>query len=324
MYIRRCFSAPLARPVAAALLTIGTTIIAAPAIAGPIPSPGAEATASARSVGNDAGTNVSQGAVNALISNSVSEPDEAFARARATAGGAVGSESRTDATSGDGSTEAGSTASWVAQFTTGGANPGRSVDIDFGLTVDGSLQVGNNNSGAGLNDVFAAVGVSLRAIGASGTTSIFDGDARLFVVARDQTPQLTRSGDWAAADRAGDFSFPDEPFGPCDPFGCLVDVVANIELDDALLVDFSDVFAIELTLTTDAFAFDGSEVSAKADFFNTANVALSTSTPGVTISQLQAPAPVAVAEPGTLALMASGLAGLALLRRRRRSAVGRV
>ena len=170
--IRQGFDASLARPLAAALLALSASAIAVPAVAGPMPSPGAEATASARSVGNDAGTNVSQGAVNALIRNSVSEPDEAFARARATVGGAVGSESRTDATSGDGSTEAGSTATWVAQFATGGANPGSSVDIDFGLTVDGSLQVGNNNSGAGLNDVFAAVGVSLRAIGASVTTSI--------------------------------------------------------------------------------------------------------------------------------------------------------
>lgn len=321
--IRQGFGALLARPVAAALLAISASVITVPAAAAPIPAPGAEATASARTADNDAGTNVSQGTVNAQTSNEAVEPDEASSAGRATTGGAVGSRSEADGASGtNDSTRAAATASWVAQFTTSGANPGSSVDIDFALTIDGSLQIGNNNSGADADDIFAGVEVSLRAIGASGTTTAFDGAARLAVVANDQTPELTRSGDWAAAGRDGDFSFPDVPFGPCDRFGCLVDVVASIELDDALLVDFSDVFAVELTLSTEAFIFAGFEAGAEADFFSTANVALSTSTPGVTISQLQAP--VDVAEPGTLALMGSGLAGLALLRRRRRRSADRL
>ena len=57
--IRQGFDASLARPLAAALLALSASAIAVPAVAGPMPSPGAEATASARSVGNDAGTNVS-------------------------------------------------------------------------------------------------------------------------------------------------------------------------------------------------------------------------------------------------------------------------
>ena len=200
---------------------------ATPAGAASITIPGTEVTASARSAGNDGGTNSNQGVPNSAISNSVNGPDSASSSAAAIVGGFLRSRSEVAGASGTPDTTAASaTARWAANFTTGGVNPGRRIDIDFSARIDGRLTQFNNNSGASLNDIFAGVDLTLSVIGAAGTTSIFDGGARLLSAVRvpfpGNPPILSRSGDWAAANRDGDFSVA----SGCSASGCTVTVDA--------------------------------------------------------------------------------------------------
>ena len=306
--------------ICAAILAGAITMTAAagPAAAIIVTAPGAEATASASSAPNDSGTVTDQGNPSAAASNlAVNDrpfPDEASSEARATVAGPVGSRSFAEGASGSGlASQASATAAWAAQFITSGTSPGSgSVDIDFNVSIDGSLFVQNNNGGAGLDDVLAAVGVTLSATGSSGTTEVFNGSAKLATVTNVDPAVLTRSGDWADGARDGDFDM-----GTCSRFRCTVNVTAGFNLDDTFLVDFGEVFRVDLMLSTDAFIFAGREVGAEADFFNTVDVSLSTSTVGVTVAQATGE-PMDVPEPGTLALMGNGLIGLLLLHRRSR------
>jgi hypothetical protein len=72
---------------------------------------------------------------------------------------------------------------------------------------------------------------------------------------------------------------------------------------------FGDSFAVEIELRTNAFTFGGGEIDVDADFFSTGNVALGTSTPGVSFQVL-------VPEPALGLLLGVGLRGLQLGRRR--------
>ena len=113
---------------------------ATPAGAAAITIPGTEVTASARSASNDGGTNTNQGLPSSAVSNSVNSPDSASSSAAAIVGGFLRSRSEVEGASGtQAPTTASATARWAADFTTAGANPGTSVDIDFSARIDGSL-----------------------------------------------------------------------------------------------------------------------------------------------------------------------------------------
>ena len=281
-----------------------------------IPTPGAEASASARTGTNDAGTVTNQGAVAVGASRSATDPDFASSRSSSTVAGPLRSESEVDGAAGNqGSSQAGATAKWTALFNTVGANPGRAIDIGFNVNVDGDLTFGNNNSNVVPGDVLSGVSLQLSAVSAAGTTSAFNGSAQLSSTSRTTPPSLIRSGDWASPSRNGDFTFD----GVCNQFGCEVDIDSVIALADAFFVDFNEVFAIEFELSTEAFIIAGLELGASADFFNTGTVSLFTNTPGVSIQQASAPPdpdPVPVPVPGTLPLLTIGLLGVFGLRRR--------
>ena len=276
-------------------------------------SPGAEASASASSVNNDAGTQTNQ---NASLDLCGAGGHRSRLRPRRGPShdqwGRCAAEAKTSAASGNNQpTQASATARWAANFTTTGVNPGSPVDIDFVFNVDGVMSYLNNNSGASANDIAAGVTISLGAMTGSGTTSLFNGTTRLASVSNTTAPNLVRIGDWTSSSRDGDFAFQSR----CDRFFCGVDVDASIAIADSIFVDFSEVFAISVELTTDAFAFAGFEAQAMSDFLNTATVALSTSTPGVNLQVV--PTVNAVPLPASLWLFGIGLGGLLMLRSRR-------
>lgn len=298
-------------------IVLGTLIFplaaGTPAEAALLFTPGAEASASASSVGNDAGTQTNQNAVSTSAVREVTDPDFARGEAQATTNGPLRSRSEASAASGNNQpTQASATARWAANFTTTGANPGSAVDIDFVFNVDGVMSYLNNNSGAGANDIAAGVTISLGAMTSSGTTSLFNGTARLASVSNTTAPNLVRIGDWTSSSRDGDFAFQ----SGCDRFFCSVDVDASIAIADSIFVDFSEVFAISVELSTDAFAFAGFETGAISDFLNTATVALSTSTPGVNLQVV--PTVNVVPAPSALWVFLVGLGGLMVMRGRRR------
>ena len=296
-----------ARCLLAAASLCSLLVLDGPASAMPIFIPGSEATAAASSVNNDAGEITNQNAVAASAVREVDNPDLARGEARATTAGALGSFSQAEAAGGDRApTQASASAKWSANFTTSGNNPNAAIDIDFDFNVDGLLSYMNNNSGASTNDIAAGVTVTLLALNNSGTAPLFNGTARLATVDNDQAPNLSLSGDWGDLDRRDDFVFSD----PCSRFTCSVEVNTDLTLTDAVFVDFSEVFAITLELSTDAFVFAGFETGALADFLNTAEVLLSTSTPGVDVEFVPSAPPTAVPTPSALWLFSLGLVGL--------------
>ena len=191
---------------------------------------------------------------------------------------------------------AAATARWVSQIVATGTDPGEPVDVDLSLNVDGTLSYLNNNSGASADDISSTVAASLNVFRQSGNLNVFDGTATLATVTNSTPPALTRSGDWSDPERDGDFS---QSGGV---FAYSVDVQTSIFFDDAVLVSFGEIFAIELDLHTDAFGFAGFEVEAGSDFFDTGSVMLSSDTPGIMFQT--------VPEPSGLLLLTLGAIGL--------------
>jgi hypothetical protein len=272
----------------------------------PLPAVGASASATAVTPGDDAGTVVDSGASSATASNSASGSGDAESFAQGIVGGAARSRSFVESASGLAeASNAEAPAGWTGQVLTGGTDPGAPIDIDLGLRVDGILTYFNNNTNVGLGDLFSSVDVRLTLYDElSGATSVFDGIATLSGVDRSLPPELIRSGDWADPSRDGDFTVSPT----CRAFVCQVDVVANILVEDALLVGFGDTFGVEVELITRAFQAQGRETGASADFSNTVSVDLSTDTPGITFT--------AVPEPSTALLVGLGLVALGAPRRR--------
>jgi hypothetical protein len=128
------------------------------------------------------------------------------------------------------------------------------------------------------DDVRSSVRVEITLYPSTGPLLPFDGTAKLATDTNSTPPLLTRSGDWLDASRDGDFTVVS-----CTRFSCQIDVDATISLPDTLNLPFGESFAVEVALITTAHIFQGNEVEAEANFFNTANVTLSTDTPGVTI-----------------------------------------
>lgn len=201
------------------------------------------------------------------------------------------------------SSTATASASWLSGFTTEGTDPGAPIDVDVQFSVTGTLNYGNNNSGAGFEDIYSLVTAQL----AAGGSVLFNGTARLVSLTNVDAPDLELTGDWAG--RSGDFTV-----GPrCDSFFCSYDVNMSFAVEDALLTGFGDVFDVEALLLTEAFAFASFEVFPQADFLGTGDVTLSTDTPGVRFvptSTGPAPAPA----PATLLLLIAGLASLRAVR----------
>jgi hypothetical protein len=280
---------------------------ASPAQAIPLPAVGADASATAVTPGDDSGTVNDSGATTASATNNASGTGIAEAFSQATVGGAARSRSLVDSASGSAEdSNADATAHWVAQVETGGADPGNPIDIDLNLDIDGVLTYINNNTNVGAGDLLSSVMVRLTLHDTlTGATSVFDGSAILSGVSRTLPPELIRSGDWADPSRDGDFAVDPN----CRAFTCQVDVNASIIVDDALLVGFGETFGVEVELITSAFQAQGRETGASSDFSNTANVNLSSSTPGITFTL--------VPEPNTALLVGLGLTGLGALRRRR-------
>jgi hypothetical protein len=103
-----------------------------------------------------------------------------------------------------------------------------------------------------------------------------------------------------------------------------VDVI--LRFNNVASIPVGEVFAIHSQLGTTADLNwgvalgepDTITAQAIADFFNTSSFTLSTSTPGVTISQVGGPSPAAVLEPSSLVLFGMGSLGLLGYVRRRR------
>ncbi|MBW2274793.1 MAG: PEP-CTERM sorting domain-containing protein [Deltaproteobacteria bacterium] len=281
-------------------------LVAAPfAHAVPLPPVGAYADARAVTPTDDAGTVTNTGPSAASATNSASGTGDAESFSQAIVGGALRSRSFVESASGSSlDSNARADAHWVGHFQTQGTDPGSPVDVNLDLRIDGSLDYANNNTNVGPGDLLTRV--TLRLIlhdMATGATSVFDGAAELSSISRFVDPAFNRSGSWADPSRDGDFDVPS-----CSPFSCQVDVDATIRVDDALLVGFGSVFGVEVQLLTYAFQSQGQETGASSEFANTASVALSTDTPGVSFAM--------VPEPGTGLLAGIGLALLGGVRRR--------
>jgi hypothetical protein len=272
----------------------------------PLPSVVAEASATASTPGDDAGTVSDSGPTTATATNTASGSGFADSFGQATVGGAARSRALVDSASGLAeASNAEGTARWVGQIQTGGIDPGAPIDIDLGLNVDGVLSYFNNNTNVSTGDLLSSVALRLTLFDElTGATGVFDGSATLSGISRFVPPELIRTGSWADASRDGDFTV-----GACGAFSCVVDVTATILVPDALLVGFGDTFGVEVELLTNAFQAQGRETGASADFSNTVSVDLSTSTPGITFTP--------VPEPGTALLVGLGLATLAGVRRSR-------
>ena len=263
------------------VLMISLGLVIAPlSQAAPLPSIGAEAQATARTPGEDAGSVGNTGPSTATAANDASGSGIADAFASATVGGTARASSAVESASGLAETsQATANARWVGHIQTGGSDPLTPIDIDLDLSVDGTLTYFNNNTNVTLGDLLSSVTFRMTLHDmASGATNVFDGSAELTGVSRTEVPVLIRSGDWADASRYGDFVEQ-----ACSPFSCEVDVNALIRVDDAFTVGFGDVFAVELELATEAFQAQGRETGAAADFANSASVSLATDTPGVTL-----------------------------------------
>lgn len=281
------------------VFVVVTTLALAPASeAVPIPLPGAFVSASTQT-----GTSSSSDPSTSSIIRTTNSSDFSEGQAGATVGGPVRARSMVDAASGQRvASSASSTAQWIGNFTTGGSDPGAAIDINFDLSVDGFLSYLNNNSGAELNDIITAMELTVSAHDTTGAQTLFDGAASIRSQARGTPAAFTFSGF-----SAGDFT------GTCGVFRCDQSLDASISLSP-LLVGFGSVFAIELSLMTEAFAFAGQEIASHSNFFNTVNIDLSTTTQGVFIESVGGTTP-SVPLPGTLALLGVGLLSLTTYRR---------
>ena len=137
----------LIRPTAPLALAVLALTTASTSTAVPLPGIGASAEATAMTPGQDSGTLADTGNPTATISNSASGSGSADSFAQATVGGAVRASAVVESASGSGeSSTANGTAQWVAQYQTGGVDPGTAIDIDLLLDLDGVLSYNNNNT----------------------------------------------------------------------------------------------------------------------------------------------------------------------------------
>ncbi len=96
---------------------------------------------------------------------------------------------------------------------------------------------------------------------------------------------------------------------------CEIDIATDVVVDSALITMFGDLFAIEVTIVTDVFAFAGFEIEVLSDFFNTGSIDVATAVDGVVVEQLRsAPVP----EPSSFLLLVIGLAIIGSVGARRR------
>ena len=254
-------------------------------VADPIPTPIAQATASAEAAGGPSSSDSDADPVTATVNVTSSGDDFAEAMAEATVGDRVRSRSATSGASGQSVPSQGAgTAGWISNLIATGTDPGTDIDIDLATVTDGLLDYLNNNSGASADDIRSSVSLTLTVYDEAGATTAFDGSAQLAAVTNSDPPELTRSGDWAAPGRDGDFST-----AGCSAFSCAYNVNLSDTFEDVTYVGFQRPFAIEFELATTAYTFAGFEVEAIADFFNTGSVVVATDTPGITFQIVPEP-----------------------------------